>query len=245
MAHRDCDEQEDVPVGWTWRPRVNWGGVFVCLLLTVFVGLVVLRVAGYLPLQQVRSLGDCSSVRKFSRTYVLLGVYQGKVYFFDRQAESIFEYDSSRSTEQKQVGSVPSIEAVSPSPQMDKIALLSAGRKEQTGVYVLDLRDLADLVLITTQEAGLTPGYTLRSESDMSWSPDSQHVAFVAYKDDQSDLFVAQSDGKKVQRLTYHGANVGSVVWVDQQTLAFVSDWEGQDMMYLIERDGGNLRRAR
>jgi Tol biopolymer transport system component len=110
---------------------------------------------------------------------------------------------------------------------------------------VLDLSDPADLVPITTREAGLTPGYTLRPESEMRWSPDGQQVAFVAYKDDQSDLFVAQSDGKGVQRLTYHGANVGSVVWVDQQTLASVSDWEGQDMMYLIERDGGNLRRAR
>lgn len=245
MAHRDCDEQEDVPVGWTWCPRVNWGGVFVCLLLTVFVGLVVLRVAGYLPLQQVRGLGDCSSVRKFSCTYVLLGVHQGKVYFFDRQAQSVFEYDPARPSEQRQVGSLPSVEAIAPSPQMDKIALLSAGKKEQTGIYVLGFSTPAKLLLTTTQEAGLTPGYALRPESEMSWSPCGQQVAFVAYKDDQSDLFVAQVDGKRVQRLTYHGANIGSVVWVDQQTLAFVSDWEGQDMMYLIERDGGNLRRAK
>jgi WD40 repeat protein len=245
MAHRNRDEQEGAPVGWTWRPRVNWGGVFVYLLLTSLVVLVVLRVADYLPFQQVRGLGDCSSVREFSRTYVLLGVHQGKVYFFDRQAESIFEYNPPRPNEQRQVGSLPSVEAVSLSPQVDKIALLSAGKKDQAGMYVLDLSDPADLVPITTQEAGLAPGYTLRPESDMSWSPDGQQVAFVAYKDDQSDLFVAQVDGKRVQRLTYHGANIGSVVWVDQQTLAFVSDWEGQDMMYLIERDGGNLRRAR
>jgi Tol biopolymer transport system component len=245
MAHRNRDEREGVPVGWTWRPRVNWGGVFVYLLLMGFVVLVVLRVADYLPLRQERGLGDCSSVRKFSRMYVLLGVHQGKVYFFDRQAESIFEYDPPRPHEQRQVGSLSSVEAVSLSPQMDKIALLSAGKEDQAGIYVLDLSGPADLVLITTQEAGLTPGYTLRPESEMSWPPDGQEVAFVAYEDDQSDLFVAQSDGKQVQRLTYHGANVGSVVWVDQQTLAFVSDWEGQDMLYLIERDGGNLRRAR
>jgi len=244
-TRQERDETKGALVGSTWVSRINPVSVVVYLLLTGVVILVIWRVTGYQPLQPVPGAGAAISTHQFSRTYVLLGVYQGKVYFFDRQAESIFEYDSSRSTEQKQVGSVPSIEAVSPSPQMDKIALLSAGRKEQTGVYVLDLRGLADLVLITTQEAGLTPGYTLRSESDMSWSPDSQHVAFVAYKDDQSDLFVAQSDGKGVQRLTYHGANIGSVVWVDQQTLAFVSDWEGQDMMYLIERDGGNLRRAR
>ena len=79
----------------------------------------------------------------------------------------------------------------------------------------------------------------------MSWSPDSRQVAFVAYKDGQSDLFVAQAAGTSVQRLTYHGANIGSVAWIDQETIAFVSDWEGHDMMYLIEPDGGNLRRAR
>lgn len=244
-TRQERDETKRALVGSTWISRINPVSVVVYLLLTGVVVLVIWRITGYQPLQPVPGAGATISTHQFSRTYVLLGVHQGKVYFFDRQAESIFEYNPPWPNEQRQVGSLPSVEAISPSPQMDKIALLSAGRKERTGVYVLDLCDPADLVLITAQEAGLTPSYTLRPESEMSWSPDGQEVAFVAYKDDQSDLFVAQVDGKRVQRLTYHGANVGSVVWVDQETLAFVSDWEGQDMMYLIERDGGNLRRAR
>jgi Tol biopolymer transport system component len=79
----------------------------------------------------------------------------------------------------------------------------------------------------------------------VSWPPDDQHIAFVAYKNSQADLFVAQSDGTCVQRLTYLGANIGTVIWMDQHVIAFVSDWEGQDMLYLIDSDGGNLRRAR
>jgi Tol biopolymer transport system component len=242
---KDRRERRGTPLGWTWVPSINPVSVFVYLVLAGVVVLVIWRITGYQPLQSVPGAGATISTHQFSRTYVLLGVRQGKVYFFDRQAEGIFEYNPPRPNEQRQVGSLPSVEAVSLSPQRDKIALLSAGKKDQAGIYVLDLSGPADLVPITTREAGLTPGYTLRPESEMSWSPDGQQVAFVAYKGDQSDLFVAQPDGKGVQRLTYHGANVGSVVWVDQQTLAFVSDWEGQDMMYLIERDGGNLRRAR
>jgi hypothetical protein len=241
----DWDEREAMPPGWTWVPRVNPVGLLIYGLVTAFVVLVILRIAGCLPVRQVPDSGDPSSASQFSRGYVLLGVYGAKVYFFDQQAESIFEYDATRPNEQRQVGPLPSVEAILPSSQMDKIALLSAGKKEQTGIYVLDLSAPLDLLLITGQEAGWTPGYVLMPESGMSWSPCGQQIAFVAYKDDQSDLFVAQSDGKKVQRLTYHGASIGSVAWVDQQTLAFVSDWEGQDMMYLIERDGGNLHRAR
>jgi len=180
-----------------------------------------------------------------SRAYVLLGAYQDRLYFFDRQAQVIYEYNPAQPGTQKQVDSPPSIEAILPSPQAGRIALVSASLKEQTGIYVLNLSPSANLQLITGQQTGFPPGYVLIPTSAMSWSPDSRQVAFVAYKDGQSDLFVAQAAGTSVQRLTYHGANIGSVAWIDQDTIAFVSDWESHDMMYLIEPDGGNLRRAR
>ena len=125
------------------------------------------------------------------------------------------------------------------------IALLSTDQKEQSGIYLLDPSTVGDLPLITTQQAGLSPGYAPRADSAMSWSPRGRRVAFAAHSDGRSDLFVAKIDGSKIQRLTYNGASIGSVTWIDPETVAFVSDWEGNDLVYLIDADGGNLRRMR
>ena len=79
----------------------------------------------------------------------------------------------------------------------------------------------------------------------MSWSPQGRQIAFVAHNDEGSDLFVSAADGSRTQRVTYNKASIGSVTWVDAETVAFVSDWEGQDLIYRIDADGGNLRRLR
>ena len=226
---------------------INPIGAIVYLLLTGIVILAVLRITGhYQPAQQVSNPSSSALIFDSSRAYLLLGVHQGKLYFFDRQAESIFEYDPAHPDTQERIGSlsIPSVEAILPSHQSDRIALVSASVRNQTGIYILNLPS-PNLRLITGQQSGFTPGYALALAPTISWSPDGQSIAFVAYKDDQSDLFVAYTNGTRVQRLTYHGASVGSVAWIDQETIAFVSDWEGHDMMYLIEPDGGNLRRAR
>lgn len=228
------------PVGWIHHSGVNLISIVVYLLLTSIVVLVIWRITGYQPFQQASSPGSSPS-----RTYTLLGAYQEKLYFFDQQSETVHEYDPTQPDIEQSIGSLPSVEAVFPSPQADRIAIVSAAVKGQTGIYVLDLSSPVHLQLVAGQQTEFIPGYTLMPTSAASWSPDGRDITFVAYKDGESDLFVANADGTGVQRLTYLGANIGSLAWVDRDTIAFVSDWEGRDTMYFIESDGGNLRRAK
>jgi Tol biopolymer transport system component len=235
-----------VPVGGTRVFPINLVSIVIYLLLAGVVVLLIWRMTGYQPLQGPPGpAGSSAAVPKLSRAYVVLGVYQGKLYFFDEQAKTIVEYDSTQPHEQRQVGSLSSVEAIVPSPRGDKLALVSTEGEKWAVIYVLDLSSPQDLILVTEWQDGFTPDYSLRPGSAVSWSPDGAYIAFVAYKDDHTDLFLAQSDGTSVRRVTYHGASIGTVVWINQEVIAFVSDWEGQDMLYLIDRDGGNLRRAR
>jgi len=242
---REPNKPESTPVGWTRVFRIHPVSVAIYLVLAGIVVLVIWRLTGYQPLQQPLSPVSQTPVPRLSRAYVLLGVHNGKLYLFDRQAESIIEYKLAQPRDQVQVGSLPSIEAVVPALKTPKIALVSTKEEERAGIYVLDLSSPDELLWVTSPQAGFPSGYTLGPDSAVSWSPDNHYIAFVAYKNGQADLFSAQSDGTHVQRLTYLNANIGTVAWMNQQMIAFVSDWEGQDMLYLIDSDGGNLRRAR
>jgi len=244
-TEREPQEPKSIPVGWTSAFRIHPVSITIYVVLAGIVVLVIWRLTGYQPLQRPPGPVSPTPVPRLSRAYVLLGVYNGKLYFFDQQAESIVEYDPAKPREQKQVGSLPSIEAVVPAPNTPKIALVSTKEEDRTGIYVLDFSSPDELLWVTSPQAGFPSGYTLRSDSAVSWSPGDRFIAFVAYKNGQADLFVAQSDATRVQRLTYVGAGIGTVIWLDQQVIAFVSDWEGYDKLYLIDSDGGNLRRAR
>lgn len=242
---REPQEPKSIPVGWTSAFRIHPVSITIYVVLAGIVVLVIWRLTGYQPLQQLPGPVSLTPVPRLSRAYALLGVHNGKLYFFDRQAESIIKYDPTQPRDQKQVGSLPSIEAVVPASKTPKIALVSTKEEDRTGIYVLDLASPNELLWVTSPQAGFSSGYILRPDSAVSWSPNDQSIAFVAYKDDQADLFIAQSDGTRVQRLTYLGANIGTIIWMNQEVIAFVSDWEGRDMLYLIDSDGGNLRRAR
>lgn len=244
-TRKELNEPESTPVGWTWAFRIHPVSIVIYLVLAGIVVLVIWRLTGYQPLQRLPGPVSPTPVSRLSRAYVLLGVYNGKLYFFDQQAEGIIEYDPTQPREQKQVGSLPSIEAVVPAPKTPKIALVSTREEVRMGIYVLDLSSPDELLWVTSPRSGFPSGYTLKPDSAVSWSPDNGAIAFVAYKNDRADLFVAQSDGTRVQRLTYLGASIGTVIWLNEQVIAFVSDWEGRDMLYLIDSDGGNLRRAR
>jgi hypothetical protein len=230
-------------VGWTRLPGLNPLGIVVYVLLTGIVVLVVWRATGHQPLQ--RDSASAAARRAGTRGYVLVGRIEEKVYYFDEQAESVFEYDPAQPGQQRYTGSIPSVETALVSPERDRIALLSTEKKGHSGIYLLDPLDVGDLMLVTTQASGLTPGYAIRVDSAMSWSPRGRQIAFVAHNDEGSDLFVSAVDGSRTQRVTYNEASISSVTWVDPETIAFVSDWEGQDLIYRIDADGGNLRRLR
>jgi TolB protein len=75
------------------------------------------------------------------------------------------------------------------------------------------------------------------------WSPVGEEIAYMANPDGNWDIYLVNSDGNKVRRLTQEPANDGLPVWSpDGQWLAFFSDRAGQWGIWLLHLDSGQLR---
>ncbi len=97
----------------------------------------------------------------------------------------------------------------------------------------------------------LTPEQALgmRSISDLRVSPDGSRVAFVVSEppkgtDRNRDIWLATIATKEVRRLTFTEGGESSPRWSpDGRTLAFLSDRESRNQIYLLSMDGGEATR--
>jgi dipeptidyl aminopeptidase/acylaminoacyl peptidase len=97
----------------------------------------------------------------------------------------------------------------------------------------------------------LTPEQTLgvRSISDLRVSPDGSRIAFVVSEppkatDRNRDLWLVTIATKEVRRLTFTDTAESSPRWSpDGRTLAFLSDRDGRNQIYLLPMDGGEAQR--
>ncbi len=75
-----------------------------------------------------------------------------------------------------------------------------------------------------------------------TWSPDGQWIAFDSIREDNFDVYLMDSAGHNVRRVTADGKS-GSPAWSpDGRQLAFYSFREPQLQLYVIDIDGSNLR---
>ena len=228
--------------GWTRCFPLNVVSVMVYLILLGLVVLLVWRLTGYAPWQQTK--GEPEKAPPHRPSFVLLGSHGDTVYVFQRETENIVAYKVKGAETERVLGSIPSVERVILAPDSSRVALVSTTSGTLGGLYVLDW--LADQVVwVTSPQADFPAGFSLSENSAVSWSPKGDRIAFVAQKHDKEDLFIAWADGSQVQRITYLESHIGSIMWLDTETIAFVSDWEGKDLVYLVDADGGNLRRMR
>jgi len=230
--------QSDIRPGFIRDKSLNLISIIIYLILTSIVLLLIWRLTGYHPLQRQAKATPTPALPK---SYVLLGSYHGKVYFWDQQAKTIKEYDPSHPNQEKRKGLLKSLYLAARSPSGDKIALVGIGKGGE-GVYLLDLMDSEDLMWVTSPERGFPADYSLQPSSTLSWSPDGTLIAFTAFREAKADLFVADADGTEVRRVTYLGADISSITWVDSDTIAFVANLENREAIYLIEYDGAHLR---
>lgn len=216
---------------------------------------------GYLPLSKNFSNPKTPSLtttklEETERAYVLIANRQDKLYYFDQQRQGIVEIPLPSATTDRATGTaaistpvtpiprgaakmIPTINKLVPSPDREKVALIANDDKYRSHILVLDFAKLENQAeFLTRWTEKLPPGYSVRAHDIAAWSPDNQALAFVASKEDQPDLFVATSKDQ-VQRMTYHGKRIGSVLWLDSQRLAFVANLEGQDQMYIVHRSWG------
>lgn len=77
------------------------------------------------------------------------------------------------------------------------------------------------------------------------WSPLGEEIAYMANANNNWDLYLVNSDGSNVRRLTDNPANDGLPVWSpDGKWLAFVSDRSGQWSVWLLHVSSGKLHQS-
>lgn len=82
-----------------------------------------------------------------------------------------------------------------------------------------------------------------------SWSPDGRQLIFQSQRDtngdpldDNSDIYMMNSDGSNINVLAFHSADDTEPVWSpDGSKIAFLSERSGQDEVYTMSPDGTEI----
>ena len=104
----------------------------------------------------------------------------------------------------------------------------------------------AGLYLLNLEAGKVTPVSTRGTNFSPSFSADGKKLAFCSTMDGNTEIYVADSDGKNIRRLTFNDAIDASPSWSPtSRELAFVSDrsGQGQPQVYIMDAEGSNVRR--
>lgn len=101
---------------------------------------------------------------------------------------------------------------------------------------------LGDTIMATRSR--LTDGDA--NDTQVAWSPDGAHIAFVSDRDDNLEIYTLDTDGtnRNLRRLTDNLASDHSPAWSpDGQSLVFVSERDGNSELYRLRVADGSLQR--
>lgn len=162
--------------------------------------------------------------------YPSLSLDGGTVYFSSNQSGTfeIYSIDINGNGLQRLTSGIGSLYAPQLSPNGEKIIFTSNGN----GVWVMN----AD---------GSDPhAITFKDDIDPTWSPDGSMIAFASNRSGKRQLYVANSNGKKVEQVTDLNNMGGRSSWSPDGTkLAFYRGTEGDHDIYVINIDGSGLDR--
>ena len=128
------------------------------------------------------------------------------------------------------------------SPDGQRIAFVSH-RDINPEIYVMDA-DGKNLQRLTNSPIPPLVGSSTIDQYP-SWSPDGQRIAFESKRDENYEIYVMDSDGKNLHRLTDHPGYDGGATWFPNgQKIAFVSDRRGGNTeIHVMDADGRNQQR--
>lgn len=105
----------------------------------------------------------------------------------------------------------------------------------------------ADIYKINLQgeiESRLTKGPAGAINVEPSLNPDGSKIAFSSERGGRPMIYVMNSDGSHVKRLTYKGAYNSSPSWSpDGKKIAFAGQNDNNFDIYVMDADGSNIRR--
>ncbi len=131
-------------------------------------------------------------------------------------------------------------------------ARLTAIETDEVGPWSPDGKDLlfavysGDAVGIYKRNPDGVNEVQLTTENDFApvWSPNSKRIAFISMRDGNPELYVMNSDGKEIRRLTNNEARESDITWSpDNRRIAFVSEFDGNAEIYTIKPDGSDSKR--
>ena len=144
------------------------------------------------------------------------------------------------SAEQRAPTPIPGDKYPVSSPDGRKIAFTSA-RDGYNAIYVMNADGSEQRRLTRNKWADGFP----------AWSPDGHRIAFTSTRDGNAEIYVMSADGSDQRRLTRNPADdgVGYLGWSssawspDGREIAFASQRDGNDEIYVMNADGSGVRR--
>ncbi|HVR42847.1 MAG TPA: hypothetical protein VMS56_05320 [Thermoanaerobaculia bacterium] len=116
---------------------------------------------------------------------------------------------------------------------LSNIAFVS-DRTGEREIWLMDYDGASQLRITSHRSMTLNP----------SFSPDGERLAYTAFSNDTSDLYIVhRRGGGRIKLSTGLNLNTSPVFSPDGKTIAFVGSVRGNPDIYLIDDDGRNLRR--
>lgn len=107
-------------------------------------------------------------------------------------------------------------------------------------------KNKASLLILNPFEGKITEVASKGTNFGPSFSPDGKKLAFCSQADEgNTEIFVADSDGKNARRLTFNNAIDTAPSWSStSREIAFTSDRGGTPQIYIMDAEGSNVRRV-
>lgn len=114
-----------------------------------------------------------------------------------------------------------------------------------TKIACTGIQRIIILDIITGEEKELWPlDAKTDSYRDPAWSPDGREIAFAARHGNQRDIYVMNTDGEQVRRLTNSPFEDRAPAWSpDGRRIAFYSSRGNVAGIFVMDVDGANLKR--
>ena len=116
-----------------------------------------------------------------------------------------------------------------------------------TKIAFANVQKLYILDIITGEKKEIWPlGPKTLGYRDPAWSPDGREIAFasLSWQGNQRDIYVTNTEGNQVRRLTNHPFEDRAPAWSpDGRRIAFYSNRDHQAGIFVMDADGANIKR--